>query len=200
LICVNQFYAYAPKEFFNGHYIAPLAFRLHILEVSLMKIKCEKFECEECGNLASIQIFYNKNGAIKYARARHYIGREKGKPKFEYHQQSLEYIQRKLRESGKEIIILGQVGQSTILKNDDLEKSKASPKSTMAGGEGFEPSTPNLGGWCSLRLKPDYGLGIRTELLAHSDNSNGNLDIKTLLNQLIIGRHLHKLLYDDFPE
>jgi hypothetical protein len=26
----------------------------------------------------------------------------------------------------------------------------------MAGGEGFEPSTPNLGGWCS----------IRTELLA----------------------------------
>jgi hypothetical protein len=27
----------------------------------------------------------------------------------------------------------------------------------VAGGEGFEPSTPNLGGWCS----------IRTELLAH---------------------------------
>ena len=26
----------------------------------------------------------------------------------------------------------------------------------LAGGEGFEPSTPNLGGWCS----------IRTELLA----------------------------------
>jgi hypothetical protein len=21
----------------------------------------------------------------------------------------------------------------------------------MAGGEGFEPSTPNLGGWCSIR-------------------------------------------------
>ncbi len=28
----------------------------------------------------------------------------------------------------------------------------------LAGGEGFEPSTPNLGGWCS----------IRTELLAHA--------------------------------
>ena len=27
----------------------------------------------------------------------------------------------------------------------------------VAGGEGFEPSTPNLGGWCS----------IRAELLAH---------------------------------
>ena len=24
----------------------------------------------------------------------------------------------------------------------------------MAGGEGFEPSTPNLGGWCSIQPKP----------------------------------------------
>ncbi len=31
----------------------------------------------------------------------------------------------------------------------------------VAGGEGFEPSTPNLGGWCS----------IRTELLAQQDKS-----------------------------
>lgn len=23
----------------------------------------------------------------------------------------------------------------------------------MAGGEGFEPSTPNLGGWCSIRAE-----------------------------------------------
>src|SRR3990172_2646913 len=38
---------------------------------------------------------------------------------------------------------------------------------TVAGGEGFEPSTPNLGGWCS----------IRTELLAHSTNLDGKLNI-----------------------
>ena len=25
--------------------------------------------------------------------------------------------------------------------------------SSMAGGEGFEPSTPNLGGWCSIRTE-----------------------------------------------
>ena len=25
---------------------------------------------------------------------------------------------------------------------------------SMAGGEGFEPSTPNLGGWCSIQTKP----------------------------------------------
>ena len=24
----------------------------------------------------------------------------------------------------------------------------------MAGGEGFEPSTPNLGGWCSIQTEP----------------------------------------------
>ena len=24
---------------------------------------------------------------------------------------------------------------------------------TIAGGEGFEPSTPNLGGWCSIRTE-----------------------------------------------
>ena len=43
----------------------------------------------------------------------------------------------------------------------------------VAGGEGFEPSTPNLGGWCS----------IRTELLAHSTNLDGKLNINTLLNR-----------------
>ena len=41
----------------------------------------------------------------------------------------------------------------------------------MAGGEGFEPSTPNLGGWCS----------IRTELLAHRQEL-AILNVKTLLS------------------
>ena len=51
---------------------------------------------------------------------------------------------------------------------------------SMAGGEGFEPSTPNLGGWCSIQNQPfspstshmqgtrQYGWFIRTELLAQS--------------------------------
>ena len=38
----------------------------------------------------------------------------------------------------------------------NLESSCKLKLGIMAGGEGFEPSTPNLGGWCS----------IRTELLA----------------------------------
>ena len=86
-----------------------------------MKIKCEKFECEVCGNLASIQVFYNKSGEIKYARARHYRGRLNGKPQFEYHKQTLEYLQRKLNQIPKDVNsqIVDQLGQ---VKNDDLEK------------------------------------------------------------------------------
>jgi hypothetical protein len=52
----------------------------------------------------------------------------------------------------------------------------------VAGGEGFEPSTPNLGGWCSLRAVNERTLdptilgvnpvltAIRTELLAQTNN------------------------------
>jgi hypothetical protein len=38
---------------------------------------------------------------------------------------------------------------STGNSSNNLETSYKS--SLLAGGEGFEPSTPNLGGWCSLR-------------------------------------------------
>ena len=45
---------------------------------------------------------------------------------------------------------------STSNSLDNLDSSCKSRY--VAGGEGFEPSTPNLGGWCS----------IRTELLAQT--------------------------------
>jgi len=60
-----------------------------------MKIKGYKFQCEVCGEnkiVSSIQVFFRKNGEVPYARARHY-GADK---KFYYHQQSLEYTNRKL--------------------------------------------------------------------------------------------------------
>jgi hypothetical protein len=90
-----------------------------------MKIKCAKLECEICGNLASIQIFYNKSGTIKYARARHYIGRQNSKPQFDYHQQSLAYVQRKLNQTPKSDNhqIVGQIGQEV---NIDLDKTETS--------------------------------------------------------------------------
>ena len=90
-----------------------------------MKIKCVKLECEVCGVLSTMQVFYNKSGTIKYARARHYLGRENGKPKFAYHQQSLRFIQRKLNQIAKSdnLQIVGHIGQ---ISNDDLDKTETS--------------------------------------------------------------------------
>jgi len=62
-----------------------------------MKIKGYRFPCEVCGDnkgVSSIQVFFRKNGEVSYARARHY-GSDK---KVYYHQQSLEYVNTKLRE------------------------------------------------------------------------------------------------------
>jgi hypothetical protein len=98
-----------------------------------MQIRCKQFECEVCHKVTSIQIFYNSNG-IKYGRARHYLGLEKGKPQFEYHKQSLEYIAKNL-------------GHDSIALNVDLEKAELSSKRVcMAGGKGFEPLTLSLEG------------------------------------------------------
>jgi ABC-type transport system substrate-binding protein len=51
----------------------------------------------------------------------HYLGRQNGKPQFEYHQRTIEYIQRKLNQIHTDVNqqIVSQVGQ---LVNDDLEK------------------------------------------------------------------------------
>ena len=67
-------------------------------------------------------------------------------------------------------------------------------KRVLAGGEGFEPSTPNLGGWCSLRAMrkfpstPHFGgcyrnIAIRTELLAHSGSTNKGSKRKNITNR-----------------
>ena len=102
-----------------------------------MKIKCFGFECEVCNNLASIQVFFRKDRSVSYARAKHQ-GADK---KVYYHQQSIEYINRKLRERGN--IDPGQLVQQ---KNTDLDKAQNNPKALMAGPMGFEPMTFSLEG------------------------------------------------------
>ena len=66
-------------------------------------------------------------GEIKYARARHYTGQVDGKPQFEYHQQSIEYVQRKLNEMPKEennsLNTSGHIEQAS---NVDPKKTAAS--------------------------------------------------------------------------
>ena len=96
-----------------------------------MQIKCKQFNCEVCGKVSSIQVFHNKSGEIKYARARHYLGLINGKPQFEYHQQTLQYI-------------IGHIGHTV---NVDLLKTELGSKRVLvAGGKGFEPLTLSLEG------------------------------------------------------
>jgi hypothetical protein len=73
-----------------------------------MQIKCSQSNCEVCGKLASIQVFYNKSGEMKYSRARHYVGRVNNKPRFEYHQQSLQYIKQSVGQ------VIGQLNLSDL--------------------------------------------------------------------------------------
>src|SRR5450759_640200 len=151
-----------------------------------MKIKCLRFECESCSKLASIEVFYNKSGTIKYARARHYSGILNGKPQFGYHQQSLEYIQRKLSDMPMDKTDIGQIGQEV---NVDLKKPELCSKlNTVAGGEGFEPSTPNLGGWCSIRteLRGSARLGLSYSPKFPSSNSLRRSAVITLTFELPI--------------
>ena len=79
--------------------------------------------CPVCGVEGSLQQRGNSR------RIQHYMGRKEGKRIYSYHKMDL----------------LGR----TPMEVKTLRLSFN--KRTMADGEGFEPSTPNLGGWCSLQ-------------------------------------------------
>jgi hypothetical protein len=82
---------------------------------------------------------------------RHYLGKKGGKPQFEYHPQTLEYLQRKLGEMKEDKSNnqseVGQIGHVSSLSNFDLEKTNLSSFSkNEAGPMGFEPMTFSLEG------------------------------------------------------
>ena len=61
-------------------------------------IKCYKLKCEVCGIEGTAQVFYNKAGQLRYGRVRHYLKlNESKKPMFEYHKQTREYLNEKLK-------------------------------------------------------------------------------------------------------
>jgi hypothetical protein len=97
-----------------------------------MKIKCYRFECSQCGELASIQVFYRKDETVSYSRARH--RNEKG---FYYHKQAKEYTIEKLGA----LTNIDQ-GQSLNSKIIDHNNQKLSPTlNSVADGEGFAPQS-----------------------------------------------------------
>jgi hypothetical protein len=100
----------------------------------MVKYKCVKIECPECGNSGSLQLFLNKSGKVTYARVRHY----KGKGKFTYCKiTNLKQLK---------TLLNGQVGQGQTASNIDPELKGSSLKLVMAGPLGFEPRTFSLEG------------------------------------------------------
>ena len=92
-----------------------------------------------CGKEGHVQ---KRGGSFRKA---HYIGFKGEIRKVVWHRVSSSYLNM-VNTNGN------QSHKSMVINNLNL----CSKSENMAGGEGFEPSTPNLGGWCS----------IRTELLA----------------------------------
>lgn len=97
-----------------------------------MKIKNYRFPCEVCGNsllVASVQVFFRKDGTVSCARARHF-GTDK---KFYYHPQSVEYVKAKLKELG---IDPGHVSSSSSIEQNI---PKISNNIKLELGMGIEP-------------------------------------------------------------
>jgi hypothetical protein len=94
-----------------------------------MKIKTIRLECQVCSKISSTQLFYNSAGELRYARCRHYIDQLNGKPKFGYHQQSLEYVMDKIgkaKNSNCDLSQNGHIDQTHTEVSIDLDKLKLS--------------------------------------------------------------------------
>jgi hypothetical protein len=84
------------------------------------------------------RIHLRGDGTPKYARYGHYNGKKEGKPQFAYHQQSQEYVQRKLNDlpKGDKPNTKGHDGHSghnDLVKGETLENSSSSKKQDMDG-------------------------------------------------------------------
>jgi hypothetical protein len=122
----------------------------------MRKIQCMKIEkCSVCGKKGLTQLFYNSKNEIRYCRVRHYIGLKDSKPQFSYCRiEDLETLTNlQSNTNGSLGHNLGQASNcsNTEISNTIQNSQVLSASIIKAGGEGFEPSTPNLGGWCSIR-------------------------------------------------
>jgi hypothetical protein len=97
-----------------------------------MKIRYVKLECK-CKKLGLAQVFYNKEGSIRYARVRHFSHNDAvtNKPQFTYCKiEDLESLKTLLKTQGinlnTEKATSGQIGQSKNKKANDLNKPENS--------------------------------------------------------------------------
>ena len=117
----------------------------NLWELRRLKIKCYRFECSQCGETSSIQVFYRKDGSVGYARARH-----KNTQGFHYHKQPIEYVMEKLEGLSK--LDQGQYNSSKFI--DPKLSNSSHNLGFKAGPMGFEPMTFSLEGWRAIRTAP----------------------------------------------
>ena len=123
-----------------------------------MKIKCVKLDkCPICDKDGSCQVFFNKQGKIKYARVRHYTGlNENKKPQFRYEKiEDLSQLETLLLSLNFEFPIakseVKNLSQATAKKNVDLlnNSNKLGQADSNLNFElepraGFDPATITL--------------------------------------------------------
>jgi hypothetical protein len=89
-------------------------------------IKCYKLRCEVCGKDGTAQVWFSKTGELKFGRIRHYLKlNEAKKPMFEYHPQSKEYLEDKLKYVIPKIDLSSDLNQ----QNEDHKLKELSPVS-----------------------------------------------------------------------
>ena len=124
----------------------------------MVKIKCVKMEkCPICGEKGNIQVFFNKQNKIKYARVRHYNGlSESKKPQFTYckledlQQLKTLLISLNFQSPTAQPKNLGQKTTEDFHDHTSVSLLSGQPDSSlklkMAGPMGFEPMTFSLEG------------------------------------------------------
>ena len=90
-----------------------------------------KIKCEVCGNEGYLQHI-----GPNYYRIRHYVGSVDGKPKFDYHKQSFEYVQRFLNQKPSPIDL---IDPKTI---DPRKLDSSSISNSMWTGGDLNPRPP----------------------------------------------------------
>ena len=93
----------------------------------MVKYKCFKTQCPECGNSGSLQLFINKSNRVTYARVRHH----QGKGKYTYCKiEDLHALKTLLSNKGIQLSTdeakPGQVGQEVRFQTHDPQLRSSS--------------------------------------------------------------------------
>ncbi len=97
------------------------------------KVRCLRAKCSICKLIGSIQLFLNRNGAVTYARTRHYshLDKDSKKPRFTYCKiENLKALETLIKSQGISLSVKADTGQVGQAQNHDQHLSNSSLKSS----------------------------------------------------------------------